>query len=142
VGALMLLGSLVSLGIAYGTARDQIGPASLTELSAGRPDVATAVRARRATAAAYAAGFATLFLAITLWPYRRGDVWAWWALASGMLVVSVLILLRIPFLGVRLGATAAVTGAGTAMTTIVELVVVGLGLALGSGRLRGSRAQT
>ena len=66
VGTLTLLGSLASLGIAYGTVRDQIGPASLTELSVGRPEVATAVRARRATAAAYAAGFATLFLAITL----------------------------------------------------------------------------
>src|SRR5690349_15122406 len=127
VGALMLLGSLVSLGIAYGTARDQIGPASLSELSAGRPDVATAVRARRATAAACAAGFATLFLAITLGPYRRGDVWAWWALAVGTAVVSVLILLRIPFLGVRLGAPAA----------LVQLAAVGLGLALGAGRMRG-----
>ena len=63
VGALMLLGSPFSLGLAYGSALDQIGPASLAELSVGRPDVATAVRARRATAAAYAAGFATLFLA-------------------------------------------------------------------------------
>jgi hypothetical protein len=142
VGALMLLGSLVSLGIAYGTVRDQIGPASLSELSVGGPDVATAVRARRATAAAYAAGFATLFLAITLWPYRRGEVWAWWALAAGMLVASVLILLRVPFLGVRLGATAAVTGSGTARTALLELVVVGGGLALGAGPLWGSKAQT
>jgi hypothetical protein len=130
------------LGIAYGTARDQIGPASLTELSVARPDVATAVRARRATAAAYAAGFATLFLIITLGPYRRGEVWAWWALAGGMLVVSVLILLRILFLGVRLGATAAVAGSGTARIALLELVAVGVGLALGAGRLRGSRAQT
>jgi hypothetical protein len=66
VGGLALLGSLVSLSVAYRSARDQIGPASLSELSAGRPEVATAVRARRATAAAYAAGFATLFLAIIL----------------------------------------------------------------------------
>lgn len=127
VGALTLLGSLASLGIAYGSARDQIGPASLTELSLGRPEVATAVRARRATAAAYAAGFATLFLAITLGPYRRGDVWAWWALAVGTLVVSVLILLRVPFLGTQLGAPAA----------LIQLVVAGVGLALGAGRLRG-----
>ena len=110
----MLLGSLFSVGLAYGSARDQIGPASLAELSVGRPDVATAVRARRATAAAYAAGFATLLLAITLGPYRRGDVWAWWALAAGTLVVTLLILLRVPFLGIRLGAPGAVTGAGTA----------------------------
>ena len=135
VGALMLLVSLNSLRIAYGSDRDQIGPASLAELSAGRPEVATAVRARRATAAAYAAGFATLFLAVALGPYRRGDVWAWWALLAGMLVVSALILLRVPLLGIRPGAPAA----GTAISTVlVQLIVVGLGLALGAGRLRGS----
>jgi hypothetical protein len=135
-GALTLLGSLASLGIAYGTDRDQIGPASLTELSAGRPEVATAVRARRATAAAYGAGFATLFLLITLGPYRRGDVWAWWALLAGMLVVSMLMVLRVPFLGIRLTTPSAVTGAGTALSSLVQLVVVGLGLGLGAGRLR------
>jgi hypothetical protein len=135
VGTLTLLGSLASLRLAYGSTDDQLGPASLTELSAGRPDVATAVRARRATAAAYGAGFATLFLAITVGPYRRGDVWAWWALLAGMLVVSVLILLRVPFLSINLAAPGAVTGAGTALSTLVQLGVVGLGLTLGAGRL-------
>ncbi len=136
-GALMLLGSLVSLGVAYTSAvDDRIGPATLTELSAGRPEVATALQARRATAAAYGAGFATLFLCITLGPYRRGDAWAWWALLAGMLVVSVLILLRLPFLGINLAAPSADTGASTAITTLVQLGVVGLGLALGWGRLR------
>ena len=137
VGALTLAASLGSLGIAYGSAPDQIGPASLTELSVGRPEVATAIRSRRATAAAFAAGFATLFLIITIVPYRRGEVWAWWALAAATLVVSVLILLRVPVLGVHLASSAATTGAGTAMGTIVQLVVVGVGLALGAGRLRG-----
>jgi len=134
VGALMLLGSLVSLGVAYGSDQDQIGPASLSELSTGRPEVATALRARRGTAAAYAAGFATLFLAIVLGPYRRGDVWAWWAVAAGTVVVAALILLRIPLLGLQLGSTAG----GTATAAIIQLVVVGLGLALGSGRLKAS----
>jgi hypothetical protein len=139
VGTLMLLGSLFSVGIAsFSLIEDKVGPAGLTELSVGRPEVATAVRARRATAAAYGAGFATLLLAITLGPYRRSDVWAWWALLAGMLVVSVLILLRVPFLGINLGAPAAVTGAGTAISTLVQLGVVGLGLALGGTRLRGS----
>src|SRR5215472_10091889 len=131
----MLLGSLVSLDVAYGSDRDQIGPASLSELSTGRPEVATALRARRGTAAAYAAGFATLFLAIVLGPYRRSDVWAWWALAAGTVVVSVLILLRVPLLGLQLGSTAG----GTATAAIIQLLVVGLALALGSGRLRDSR---
>lgn len=142
VGALTLVGSVGSLGIAYGSAQDQIGPASLTELSVGKPEVATAIRARRATAAAFAAGFATLFLIITIVPCRRGEVWAWWALATATLVVSVLILLRVPLLGVHLGASAATAGAGTAMGTIIQLVVVGVGLALGAGCLRGTKAQT
>ena len=106
----------------------------LAELSVGRPEVAIAMRARRATAAAYAAGFATLFLAITLGPYRRGDVWAWWALLAGTLVVSALILLRVPFLGIRLGGA----GAGTAFSTLIQIVAVGLGLVFGAGRLGGS----
>src|SRR5258705_7253665 len=140
VGTLTLVGSLFSVGIAYASlVEDQMGQATLTGLSAGRPEVATAVRARRATAAAYGAGFATLFLAITLGPYRRGDVWAWWSLLAGTLVVSVLILLRVPFLGINLGAPAAVTGAGTALSTLVQLAVGGPGLALGRRRLRGSR---
>ncbi|HEV2493703.1 MAG TPA: hypothetical protein VG204_11615 [Terriglobia bacterium] len=125
VGGLTLLGSLVSLGRAYASARDEIGTASLEELSVGRSEVATAVRARRATSAAYAAGFATLFLAITLGPYRRGDRWAWWALAAGTLVVTVATLLRVPFLDTRLGVPAA----------LIQLVVAGLGLVLGAGRL-------
>lgn len=142
-GALTLLGSLFSVGIAYvSLIEDRVGPVTLTELSTGRPEVATAVRARRATAAAYGAGFATLFLAITFGPYRRGDAWAWWAILAGTLIVSVLILLRVPFLGINLGAPMAVTGAGTALTTLVQLGVVGLGLALGAGRLRVSSPRT
>jgi len=140
VGALTLVGSFVSLAIAYGTERDQIGPATLAELSAGRPDVAIAIRARRATAGAYGAGFATLFLAIALGPYRRGEVWAWWALLAGMLVVSALIVLRAPLLGVRLSTPSAVTGAGTALNSIIQLLVVGVALALGAERLRDRAA--
>jgi hypothetical protein len=136
VGALTLLGSVGSLVVAYGSDRDQIGPASLVELSAGRPDVATAIRARRATAAAYGIGFATLFLIVALGPYRRGEVWAWWALLAGMLVVSLPIVLRVVFLGVQLSAPSAVTGAGTALSSIVQLLIVVLGLALDAGRLR------
>jgi hypothetical protein len=136
VGAVTLLGSLGSLAVAYGTERDQIGPLTLRELSAGMPDVATAIRARRATAAAYAAGFAILFLAIVLGPYRRGEVWAWWALLGGMLTVTILVLLRHLFLGVPLGDPLAATGASTTISSSVQLLVVSLGLGLDSGRLR------
>ena len=138
IGALTMLGSLVSVAVAYTSIPDQIGPATLDELSSGRPEIAVALRARRATAAAYGAGFATLFLAITLGPYRRGEVWAWWTLLAGTLVVSGLILLRVPLLGIQLGTAAAVTGAGTALSSLVQVAVAGLGLALGAGRLGGN----
>lgn len=135
-GVATLVISLLSAERAYGTYNDRIGGASLSQLSAGRPEVETAVRARRATAAAYGAGFATLFLLISVGPYRRGEVWAWWALLVGMLVVSVLILLRIPLLGTGLAGT---VGGVTAMASLIQLLMVGVGLALGGGRLRQGR---
>ena len=131
-GGLMLLASLFSLGRAYSSAGDEIGGASLTQLSAGRPEVETALRARRATAAAFAAGFATFLLVTTLGPYRRGDVWAWWAIAAATLVLVALVLLRLPLLGTR-------SGTGVA---VVQLVVVGAGLLLGAGRLGGRRLRS
>jgi hypothetical protein len=117
VGGLNLLASLGSSWVAYQTGQDQIGPVSLSELAGGRPEVATAIRARRGTAAAWAAGFATLFLFIVLGPYRRGDVWAWWAVLAGALVVALLLLARIPFLGTRGG------GAGAGAVLISAVVV-------------------
>jgi hypothetical protein len=125
---LTILGGLVSLAVAFRSPQDQIGPASLAELAAGRPDVEVALRARRATAAAYATGFGTLLLAIALGPYRRGDAWAWWAIFTGTLVVVALTLLRVPFLGTQLGVP----------TVLIQLVVVGIGLGLGAGRLRNA----
>jgi acetamidase/formamidase/creatinine amidohydrolase/Fe(II)-dependent formamide hydrolase-like protein len=125
-GALTLLGSLASLSNAYFSGPDQIGGVPLAKLADGNPEVITAVRARRATAAAYGAGFAVLLLAITLGPYRRGDPWAWWAILAGTLTETLLAMARVPFLGTR-------SGAGTAL---VQLVVIGIGLALGAGRLR------
>jgi hypothetical protein len=116
--------------VAYTTQDDQIGPVSLSELAAGRADLATAVRARRATAASYGAGFALFFLLISAGPYRRGDVWAWWALLLPTLLLAALVLLRMPMLGSRLD--------GTSTAALIQLVIVGLGLALGAGRL-GSR---
>jgi hypothetical protein len=73
-----------------------------------------------------AAGFGVLLLFIAAAPYRRGDVWAWWGVLAGMLTVVLLILARVPVLGVR-------TGSGTAL---VMLGVVGLALLLDVGRLR------
>ena len=82
---------------------------------------------------AYGAGFATLFLLISVGPYRRGDAWAWWALLVGMLAVSVLSLLRVPLLDTGLSGS---VGGGTARGSLTQLLLVGVGLALGAGRLR------
>jgi hypothetical protein len=54
------------------------------------------------------------------------------ALLVGMLVVSVLLLLGIPLLGT--GLTGSVRG-GTAVASLIQLLMVGVGLALGAGRL-------
>ncbi len=135
-GVATLLLSLVSAARAYGTYNDSIGGVSVSKLSAGRPEVEKAVRSRRATAAAYSSGFATLFLLISVGPYRRGDVWAWWALLVGMLLVSVLILLRVPLLGTGLSGSA---GGGAVMGSLNQLLMVGVGLALGAGRFRHGR---
>ena len=102
----------------------------MRDVSAWRADVATGVRARRGTAAAYASGYAVLFLFIVLVPYRRGDVWAWWAVLSGALTIALLTWLRVPLLHTRLGA-----GAGASL-----LGFTALGLLLDAGRLRGGGA--
>ncbi len=128
VGALTLLGSAASTMEAYRSTQEQFGSATMTQLTAGKPDVERALRGRRATAAAYAAGFATLFLAIVLGPYRRDDRWAWWAILVGTLVLAGLILLRVPLLGTGPG--------GTGGAALIQLGVVAVGLALGAGRLK------
>ena len=53
-----------------------------------------------------------------------------------MLIVAALILLRIPLLG---NSTADSFGGGTAVGTLTLLLIVGVALALGAGRLRQGR---
>ena len=125
-GALTLLGGLASLSNAYFDGPERFAGVSIDALANGNADVIIALRARRATAAAYAAGFAAFLLVLTLGPYRRGEPWAWYAILVGTLTETLLTFGRIPFLGTRAG-----TG-----TALAQFVVVGLGLALGAGRLR------
>jgi hypothetical protein len=128
VGSLTLLGSLGSVYVAYvaDAKIDQIGPMNLSELAEGRKDLEIALRARRATAAAFATGYSLLFLTIVLVPYRRGDVWAWWTLLVGTLATTGIILMRISVLGTNLGL-----GAAT-----IPLAVGVVALLLDAGRLR------
>jgi hypothetical protein len=135
VATLILFGSLASAWLAYlgDPAQDVFGEGgpSVQDVSAWRADVATSVRARRGTAAAYATAYAVLYLFIALVPYRRGEVWAWWAILAGALTIGVLMWLRVPLLHTKSGA-----GSGAAL-----LGVTALGLLLDAGRLRGPRAE-
>jgi hypothetical protein len=109
-GAAFILISLVSAIRAYNRGDDYgIGGVRVSKVAAGRDAVATALRGIRGTSAAFAAAYGVLYLAIVLTPYRRGDVWAWWALFAGSSTVLAIALLRIPFLDTTLGVSAGAT---------------------------------
>ncbi len=132
VGLLTLVGSLVSTWVAYRGASDEFGQGGpkLAEVEAWRPEVAQAIRARRGTASAFAAAYATLFLFTVCGPYRRGEVWSWWAILAASVVLAAITLLRVPLLGTRLGA-------GTGLTQLAAVVVA---LLLDARRLRARPA--
>ena len=92
LGIAITLISLVSASRAYNRA-DDYGSSGIrvSEIAGGREDVTTALRGIRGTAAAMAAAYGVLFLTIVLVPYRRGDVWAWWALLAGSTTVLVIV---------------------------------------------------
>lgn len=103
-GFLLLLGAAGSARFAMSRGDDQFGPVSMNELTGGNDEVIGVLHARRLTSAAYASGFAILFLMIVVIPYRRGEVWAWWALLIATCVTSGLYILRVPTIGVAIGA--------------------------------------
>src|SRR5262245_17013291 len=104
VGTLTLLVAIISMYLAY--AGDfGIGPGGtrVGEVAAGGQAVLEGLGGIRGTSAAYAAAYAVLFLAIATGPYRRGDTWAWWAILAAILTLAVIVLLRMAFIGSRLG---------------------------------------
>ena len=132
-GTAFVLISLVSAIHAYNRGDDYgIGGVRVSKVAAEREAVATALRGIRGTSAAFAAAYGVLYLAIVLTPYRRGDVWAWWALLAGSLTVLVIALLRIPFLDTTLGVSAAVN----------QFALTLLGLLLDVRRLQRSAGAT
>jgi hypothetical protein len=103
IGALFTLGSFASANIAYRTGDDEIEQLKLKDVSL--PDgTRTLILARRGTAAAFGAAFATLFLFTVLGPYRRGEKGSWWAVLVSLLVLAAVSALRQPTLGTLRGA--------------------------------------
>jgi hypothetical protein len=132
VGALFLLGGLGSTYVAYSGTQDNLMPEGPTveQVEAVHPGLGNALRGRRATAAAFAVAYAVLFLSVVLGPYRRGEVWAWWAILASSFALGLVIMLRVPVLGTQLGA----------LTGLIQLSVVLLALLLDVRRLRGRTA--
>ena len=129
LGVITLLISFASTYLAY--AGDYpIGGTAVAEVAAGRPEILTALRGIRGTSAAYGAGFAVLFLATVIGPYRRGDKAAWWALLAAAVVVVLISAARVPLLGIPFGSG----GSGPAAT---QGAVILFALLLDVGRLRG-----
>ncbi|HVR72028.1 MAG TPA: hypothetical protein VMT87_14385 [Vicinamibacteria bacterium] len=128
VGTLILLGGLASTYTAYSGVEDNLLPGGPTaqDLEAMNPGLANAMRGRRATAAAFALAYAVLFLFVVFVPYRRGEVWSWWAVLVASLTLAAVIVARVPLLDTRLGAG----------TGLVQLGVVVLALLLDLRRLR------
>jgi hypothetical protein len=128
-GVALILISLLSARRAYDKSDDYgVAGASVSEVAAGREAVASGLRGIRGTSAAFAAAYGVLFMAIVLGPYRRGDVWAWWALFAGSATVLAIVLLRVPFLDTTLGISAGNLQFGLTM----------VGLLLDVRRLKGS----
>ena len=118
LGTAILLLSFASARLAYSRADYDVGPVKLSELAVGREPVSSALRGMRATAAAYAAAFAVLLLGIVLFPYRRGEAWAFWALLAGVLTFAMIYLARMMLLGTWRGVGAGLTQAGIALVAL------------------------
>jgi hypothetical protein len=127
VGGFTLLVSFVSAFLAY-RGFYPIGGLPVAEVAAGREGILTALRGIRGTSAAFGAAFAVMFLGTVLGPYRRGDVRSWWTILIATLTMALIVLARIPTLGVALGQ-----GGTQAGYTLGGLIV--LGLLLDVGRL-------
>ncbi|HLL15726.1 MAG TPA: hypothetical protein VK388_11720 [Pyrinomonadaceae bacterium] len=93
------------------------------------PEVATALRGRRVTAATWALAYGIMLWGVLLVPYKRGERWAWWAILLSIVVSQLLSLARIPMLDTQQGAAASAILIGIAL----------VGLLLGARHVFGKR---
>lgn len=111
LGAATLAVSLLSVTAAYLDPSGDLVAGKFTpaEVANGDEEVAAALSARRGTAAAFAVAYAILMLSVALGPYRKreGVRCAFLALVVASVANAVVILLRVPLLGVSFGVGAA-----------------------------------
>jgi len=93
------------------------------------PEVATALRGRRVTAATWALAYGLMLWGVLLVPYKRGERWAWWTILLSIVVSQLLSLARIPMLNTQQGAAASAILIGMAL----------VGLLLGARHVFGKR---
>ena len=93
------------------------------------PQVATALRGRRVTAATWALAYGLMLWGVLLVPYRRGERWAWWTILLSLVASQILSLARIPMLDTRQGTEAPAILIGMAL----------VGLLLGARHVFGKR---
>jgi hypothetical protein len=115
--------SLTSLRIAYFGGRDSLTPTMSTkqlEDIGGQPavDAAKAIHGRRATAATWAFAYSIIAIFVILFPYRRGEKWAWWGLLLALGLSQILSAARVVTIGSSQGAQGAVT--------ILAVLLIGL----------------
>lgn len=118
VGTLTFLVTLISANLAY-RGDYPVGGVSIKEVAGDRAPVLEGLRGIRGTSAAYAAAYAVLFLAIVLGPYRRGEVWAWWALLAAIVVLAGIVALRMAFLQSPLGVGPALVPTGLTLLALL-----------------------
>ena len=114
LSAFIGLASLASLRVAYFSEQDSLAPSLNTEQVRGiggeeAVNGVKALKGRRATAATWAFAYSVLAFLVALFPYRRGERWAWWALLISLGLSQILSALRYPIIGTTLGAGTAVT---------------------------------
>jgi hypothetical protein len=115
--------SLGSLRIAYFGGQDSLTPTltieQLQTIGGDKAvDAAKAVQGRRATAATWAFAYSIIAIFVTLFPYRRGEKWAWWGLLLSLGLSQILSAARVVTIGTSQGSQAALI--------ILAMLLIGL----------------